>query len=163
MKKEHLDNFYNNIAKDEKEVFGLSLPIMLIQKHLFNKGAILIQNKFNLLNSEMDVLVSLFFNGKILSPTDLYEATILSSGGMTKILKKLQEKGYIERIPSSKDKRSLLVQITQEGERITEAGLMLFLKKDTEVFGILEKEEQRMLFKLLKKVVYSVVEMKSLG
>ena len=158
MKKEHLNNFYTNVAKDGQEIFGLSIPIMLIQKYLLHEGSTLILKHFNLTHSEIDVLIALFFNGKVLTPTNLYEATILSSGGMTKILKKLQEKGYIERIPSTKDKRSLLVQITKEGEIVAEQSLELFFRKDTEAFGMLDEEEQEILFKLLKKVVYSVVE-----
>jgi DNA-binding MarR family transcriptional regulator len=81
---------------------------------------------------------------------------------MTKILKKLQEKGYIERIPSDTDKRSLLVKLSKEGEIIAQKSLKLLLKKDTEAFEVLDVEEQKVLFKLLNKLLYSVVEMKSL-
>jgi DNA-binding MarR family transcriptional regulator len=77
---------------------------------------------------------------------------------MTKILKKLQGKGYIRRISSKKDKRSLLVELTSEGVSITEKSLELFFKKDTEAFKVLDDEEQKVLFKILKKLVYSVVE-----
>jgi DNA-binding MarR family transcriptional regulator len=162
MNREHLNNFYTDVAKDRQEVFGLSIPIMLIHKHLLNEGSTLIEKHFNLSQSEIDVLTALFFNGKVLTPTELYEATILSSGGMTKILKKLQEKDYIERIPSDTDKRSLLVKLSKEGEIIAQKSLKLLLKKDTEAFEVLDVEEQKVLFKLLKKLLYSVVEMKSL-
>ena len=158
MNKEHLNNFYTEVVKDGREVFGLSIPIMHIHKHLLNEGSTLIQKHFNLNQSEIDVLTALFFNGKVLTPTELYEVTILSSGGMTKILKKLQEKGYIERISSVIDKRSLLVQITKEGEIIAQKSLELFFKKDTEAFKVLDKEEQEVLFKLLKKLIYAVVK-----
>jgi len=157
MKKEHLDNCYKNIFKDEREVFGLTLPITLVYKQLFNEASILLQKEFNLVHSEIDVLLALFFNGKIMTPTALYEATLFSSGGMTKLLKKLEKRELITRIPSSKDKRSMLVKITPEGEIVVEKSLKLLLQKDTEVFEILDDEEREVLFGVLKKLVYSLV------
>jgi len=157
MKKEHLDNCYKNIFKDEREVFGLTLPITLVYKQLFNEASILLQKEFNLVHSEIDVLLALFFNGKIMTPTALYEATLFSSGGMTKLLKKLEKREFITRIPSSKDKRSMLVEITPEGEIVVEKSLKLLLQKDTEVFEILDDEEREVLFGVLKKLVYSLV------
>jgi hypothetical protein len=72
MNKEHLNNFYTDVAKDKQEVFGLSIPIMLIHKHLLNEGSMLIEKHFKLSQSEIDVLTALFFNGKVLTPTELY-------------------------------------------------------------------------------------------
>lgn len=92
MKKTNLDNYYENIFKEDREIFALSLPLTLIYKHMFNQNANLLQQKYDLIHSEIDVLASLMFNGKIMTPTALFEATVFSSGGMTKILKKLQEK-----------------------------------------------------------------------
>ena len=157
MKKEHLDNCYKNIFKDEREVFGLTLPITLVYKQLFNEASILLQKEFNLVHSEIDVLLALFFNGKIMTPTALYEATLFSSGGMTKLLKKLEKREFITRIPSNKDKRSMLVEITPEGEIVVEKSLKLLLQKDTEVFELLDDEEREVLFGVLKKLVYSLV------
>ncbi len=157
MNKEHLDNCYENIIKDEREVFGLTLPITLIYKQLFSGASILLQKEFDLVHSEIDVLIALFFNGKIMTPTALYEATLFSSGGMTKVLKKLEKRGFISRIPSSKDKRSMLVEITPKGEIIVEKSLKLLVQKDIEVFEVLDDEEREVLSKVLKKLVYSLV------
>ena len=48
------------------------------------------------MHSHIDVLASLHFNGNALSPTELYDAMLFSSGGMTKVLKKLEEKGILK-------------------------------------------------------------------
>jgi DNA-binding MarR family transcriptional regulator len=157
MKKEHLDNCYENIIKDEREVFGLTLPITLIYKQLFSGASILLQKEFDLVHSEIDVMIALFFNGKIMTPTALYEATLFSSGGMTKVLKKLEKRGFISRIPSSKDKRSMLVKLTSQGESTVEKSLHLLVKRDNEVFEVLDKQEREVLSKILKKLVYSLI------
>lgn len=156
MKKTYLDNFYENVFKKEKEIFSLTVPLTLIHRHIFSQNSIILQKKYNLTPSEIDVLAALLFNNKIMSPTELYEATILSSGGMTKILKKLQEKKLIKRVASKQDKRSFLVQIEPKGESLVETSLDNLIELDKNVFSVLDEKEKEALKELLKKLVYSL-------
>ena len=155
MEKIYLDNFYNSISVENK-VLSLGVPLALLYKHLFNKNNQSLQEKYDLSLSEGDVLFSLYFNGKVLSPTNLYKATILSSGGMTKILKKLQSKNLISRIPSNEDKRSMLVKIEPKGEQIIEGSLKDVIEIDNKIFSILDNEEKKSLEQIFKKLVYSL-------
>jgi len=158
MRKENLDNYYHHVFKDERQILGICLPITMIHKQLFNEASALLLEKFDLSSSEMDALATLYFNDKTLTPTALYELTIFSSGGMTKLLKKLEAKRYISRSFSKKDKRSKLVHIEPKGEVLVQEALALLLQKDNEFFAILEEEERAMLFKILKKLIYRAVE-----
>lgn len=158
MKQEHLDNFYHNHLNEELKIFGITLPMTLLYKHLFHEETMVLQERLAIHHSEMDVLAALYFNGKGMSPTELYEATIFSSGGMTKVLKKLQDKGLIKRLPSEKNKRSMLVYITPDGEQLVGKGLKLLIEKDNRIFDILEAEEKEFLLKIFKKLVYRVFE-----
>ena len=106
----------------------------------------------------MDVLASLTFNNETLTPTDLYESTIFSSGGMTKLLKKLETKGYVSRSACGEDKRSKLVHIEPKGVKVVHEALGLLIHKDNEFFSILEEEEKKVFFGVLKKLLYRVVE-----
>lgn len=158
MRKENLDNFYDNVFKDERKVLGLCVPVTMIHKQLFHEGSVLLLEKFNLTSSELDVLAALFFNNKTLTPTDLYESTIFSSGGMTKLLKKLESKGYVSRSSCNADKRSKLVHIEPKGEQLVQEALALIMHKDNEFFSVLNEKEKSFLFKILKKLLYRVVE-----
>ncbi len=158
MKKIHLDDAYENILKDDKEIFALDLPLTLIYKYMFSRHSNLLQTKYDLNNSEFDVLASLHFSGKILTPTAIYEATIYSSGGMTKVLKKLKDKKLITRIPSKEDKRSMLVKIELKGEALVETCIKDIGEVDNEIFSVLDVKEQESLKQILKKLVYSLVE-----
>lgn len=57
-------------------------------------------------------------------PTEIQELTGLSSGGVTKLLDRLEKRGLVERSFGSlaEDRRAVVVGITAEGRRI--AGLM---------------------------------------
>ena len=156
MKKEHLDNLYETTLKEEKSVLALSLPIALLYKYIFNKNAHLLQKDYNLTHSEIDVLASLSFNDAIMSPTDLYEATIFSSGGMTKILKKLEHKKLISRIHSKEDKRSMLVKLEPKGEEVLKDCFVNILQRDKQIFSVLDEKEKKSLEQILKKLVYSL-------
>jgi DNA-binding MarR family transcriptional regulator len=155
MEKIYLDNFYDNVT-EENRVMALGVPLALLRKYIFNKNNQALQAKYDLTLSEGDVLFSLYFNDKVLSPTNLYKATILTSGGMTKILKKLQDKKLISRVASNKDKRSMLVNIEPKGEQLIESSLKDIIEMNNKVFSVLEEEEKNTLEHLLKKLVYSL-------
>jgi len=158
MKKIQLDNYFTNIFKNEKEVLSLGLPITVLYKHIFQHNINMLQEKYDLSHSELDVLGALCYSGKILSPTQLSEATIFSSGGMTKILKKLKDKKLITRVPSKNDKRSLLVKIEPKGEKLMENCLTDLAKFQDELFSVLDEEEKDSLKKIYHKLVYSILD-----
>ena len=158
MKKQYLDNAYENVLLGEKEIFTLALPITILYKYMFSQNEAILNEKYNLIHSEIDVLAALLFNGKIMTPTSLYEATIFSSGGMTKILKKLEDKKLISRISSKKDKRSKLVKIEPQGEKLVEDCFVDIIRSDNKIFSVLDKKEQESLKQILKKLIYSLVE-----
>jgi len=158
MQKIQLDNYFTNIFKNEKEVLALGLPISVLYKHLFYYNNNLLQSKYDLNHSELDVLGALCFSGKILSPTQLSESTIFSSGGMTKVLKKLQDKKLITRVASKKDKRSMLVKIEVTGEELVENCLVDIAKFEDTIFDVLDNEEKKVLKKVFHKLVYSILD-----
>jgi DNA-binding MarR family transcriptional regulator len=53
-----------------------------------------------------------------LRPTTLMEATMLSSGVITKRLDRLHEAGLVERRPDPDDRRGTLIRLTREGRAV---------------------------------------------
>ena len=155
MKRKHIDKFYNTTIKSKEfEVFALSLPITLIHKNMFNDTEHFLKTNYDLLHSHIDVLASLYFDGNSLSPTDLYDAILFSSGGMTKVLKKLEE---IKREASSNDKRSMLISLTQEGKDLIENCMIEVAKQKEKKFSILTQKEKEDLKNILSKITYSFI------
>ena len=158
MNKTHLDNILNNAIDFSKnsDAWKIILPMILIDKFILDKTDISLSH-FGLLRSDSDVLVTLFFNNKVLSPTELYEAMLFSSGGMTKVLKRLEEKELISRIPSSIDKRSLLVQLEVKGEVLIKQALLAIAEYQSQLLSILEDTEKVVIENAFKKLAYALL------
>ncbi|MEM8540287.1 MAG: MarR family transcriptional regulator [Pseudomonadota bacterium] len=89
----------------------------------------------------------------ILSPTQLFTAAQVTSGGMTKMLHGLTNAGLIERIDNRKDKRSRLVRLTPAGARLTEKIVDELVATNKRLIGgILSSDEAEHLAFLLEKL-----------
>lgn len=157
-KHKFLENSMQEHYRHYKTVVDIGLPLMLVNK-LFNekKDRIFIP-KYNISSSEFDVLMTILSHGKEMSPTVLSENMIFSSGGMTKLLKKLEDKKLIRRIPSKKDKRSLLVALSQKGKKLAIDAFGDIVEINMEVLSKLQENEQIMLSDLLKKLLVELSE-----
>ncbi len=68
-----------------------------------------------------------------LSPSELYTALERSSGGMTKMLKRLEGLGLVERVPDPEDGRSIRVNLTPSGVALQEEVFNVFLSRTQEL------------------------------
>jgi DNA-binding MarR family transcriptional regulator len=152
-----IPNFYNKVELGYlPETFKLALPMTLIHKTLLGHSELFYKEKYDLLKSEVDVLASLYTNENELTPTQLYDLTIFSSGGMTKILKRLEERGYIKRKADTQDKRHILVYLTPSGEDIIQSALFEISKEYEGYFDALDEKETKELARLLQKLLYKL-------
>jgi len=152
-----IQNFYDKVKiGDLPEIFQLTFPMMLIDKTLFSKSENFYKEKYDLLKSEVDVLASLYTNDNQLTPTQLYDLTIFSSGGMTKVLKRLECRGYIKRKADEKDKRCMLVCLTPSGEKIIKCSLFNVSKEFEPYFSALNQTETQELTRLFQKLIYAL-------
>jgi DNA-binding MarR family transcriptional regulator len=78
-----------------------------------------------------------------MSPSALYGRLSRSSGGMTKILKRLEEAKWIERVPDPNDGRGLLVGLTREGLALQDRVFTAFLAASRELFAPLSPAKLR--------------------
>lgn len=159
MNKNYIDEFYKRMLDDEEyKIFTITLPMFLVKRSIYTKSEAFFKTNYDLLHSDIDVLASLYFVGQdySLSPTELYDATVFSSGGMTKVLKKLENRGLIKRTSSLEDKRKVLVTLTQEGKALVEDSSKQIAKRFKEHFKVLSNKEQNELINILSKLLYSM-------
>jgi DNA-binding MarR family transcriptional regulator len=114
--------------------------------------------KFGLQSGEFDVLATLRRSGApfALTPTALYEATMVTSGAMTNRLDRLEKAGLIARAPHPEDRRGVIVQLTAKGRALIDEAVTAHVENEHNVLSGLTREEQDRLAELLAKLIRSV-------
>jgi DNA-binding MarR family transcriptional regulator len=104
---------------------------------------------------EFDVLATLRRSGDpyMLSPTRLYEALMISSGGMTNRLDRLERAGLIERRPDPNDRRGKLIALTAAGRRVIDETITRHVANEEQLLSGLTTAEQERLNALLRKLI----------
>jgi len=78
-----------------------------------------------------------------MSPSELAEIVLRSSGGMTQILDRLERSGFVERSADPTDRRKVLVGLTDAGIVVARRANARYLAARHELLGALSPEEVR--------------------
>lgn len=140
------------------EVYAVANPALLrlvrLSDLIHREAAKTLQDA-NLLSAEFDVLAALRRQTAphIVSPTELCRALLISSGGLTKVLYRLQERGLISRPPNPNDGRSLLVALTDAGKSLVELAMEGIMALHKQQVGGLSEKELTALDQVLEKML----------
>ncbi|WXL27415.1 MarR family transcriptional regulator [Ectopseudomonas mendocina] len=104
---------------------------------------------------EFDVLSTLRRNGApyALTPTALYDAAMISSGGMTNRIDRLEKAGFVERRSNPEDRRGTLVTLTPKGLELIDTLMELHVENEQGILKHLTESEQMKLSELLAKLI----------
>ncbi|MFI8513975.1 MarR family winged helix-turn-helix transcriptional regulator [Streptomyces sp. NPDC085460] len=105
---------------------------------------------------EFDVLATLRRSGApyTLSPRELTATLMITTGGMTGRLDKLEKAGLLTRNPDPNDRRGLRVTLTERGRELVDQAVGAGLERQREaVEAALTEEEAEQLAGLLRKLL----------
>ncbi len=132
----------------------LCFPLYVASKEIIKKYKPLLE-KHDLTYTQYIVLMVLW-DKKYINVKELGKSLYLDSGTLTPVLKKLEQKGFIERNRSSKDERNLVVSISSKGEilktKITDVPLEVGKCMN------LNQEDAINLYKILYKIINNIEE-----
>lgn len=112
--------------------------------------------RYNLTIGEFEVLAALARNpDRQLSPKDLQEKILISSGGLSNRINRLEKKQYIVRMPDPSDRRGVIVKITPAGRKLTLETVETHVAIEKALIQGLGEEDQNQLAELLKKLILS--------
>ncbi|OWV81018.1 transcriptional regulator [Rhizobium sp. R634] len=109
--------------------------------------------KHGLSTSAFDVLATLRRSGAPhrLSPGELLEMTMVSSGTMTNRIDQLEKAGFVERILNPEDRRSVLIALTEKGLATVEEAVGAHVANQQRLTRNLTAEDKAEFDRLLKK------------
>ena len=104
---------------------------------------------------EFDVLATLERSGAPyrLRPTELFRELMMSSGGLTDRLDRLERKGMIRRAKSVSDQRSITVELTEAGRATIRKAFSEDMAVEFDLLESLTESERKMLARLLAKLL----------
>ena len=126
--------------------------------HFINRELVRGQEEHGISPPECGVLIELRLSGPPfrLTPTQLYNRLLVTSGGITGRIDRLEKRGLLCRLPDPQDRRSFLVQLTESGHELIQAAGQTH-------FGIMERltegftpQERECLSGLLRKLLLDI-------
>lgn len=102
--------------------------------------------------ASFDMLATLLRSGPphALSPNQLLETMMVTSGTMTNRIDQLEKDDLVTRVKNANDKRSVLVQLTAKGHRIIDAAVTDHVDTQAKLVGVITLEERIALNGLLQ-------------
>jgi DNA-binding MarR family transcriptional regulator len=109
-------------------------------------------------SGEYDVLAALARSGPghRLTPTELYRSVLVTSATMTERLDRLEKRKLIQRRPASRDRRSVLVQLTPAGRAAFDQAHPDLLATEAALLRGLTPRDRTALASLLTKLAASL-------
>jgi DNA-binding MarR family transcriptional regulator len=106
-------------------------------------------------NADFGILAPLRRSGvdNPLTPTELARRQMMTSGGMTAALDRLERRGLIERVPNPADRRGSLVRLTDEGREAIDAAVELQADVERRLVEPLSPTEVNQLVDLLRRLL----------
>jgi DNA-binding MarR family transcriptional regulator len=90
--------------------------------------------------------------------SELAEWLTLSRGGITKLVDRLQEAGYLKRVSCADDRRSLRAELTPAGEKMLEEMQAVYESELEQHLKLLSAEEAELITAALHKVTGSTCD-----
>ncbi|MER6152502.1 MarR family winged helix-turn-helix transcriptional regulator [Streptomyces hirsutus] len=133
------------------EVFGRITRLSRAMGDLLEKA----YAKYGISRGEFDVLATLRRSGEpyALSPRQLSATLMLTTGGMTGRLDKLERAGLLRRSPDPHDRRGLQVTLTERGLRLADEAVGAGLALQTEALSALDGDRAEQLADLLRELL----------
>jgi DNA-binding MarR family transcriptional regulator len=93
-----------------------------------------------------------------LTPSDLARSQMMTSGGMTAAIDRLERKGLVTRVPNPNDRRGSLVELADQGRTAVDRAMELHAAAERQLLNALNVTERRTLEQLLRKLLLSFDE-----
>ncbi len=116
----------------------------------------LVFKQHELRSIEFDILATMRRMDVAVTPTELYQTLMLSSGAVSTRIEDLVKRGLVQRVASEQDRRSCKVVLTPSGVGLVDNALNDHVANMNSMVSVLSCSEQEQLASLLKKISLTV-------
>lgn len=88
-----------------------------------------------------------------LTPGELVRRTMVTTGAITNRVDRLEQRGLVRRVPSSTDRRSVLVELTPDGLELVDAVAASHLETERSILAVLSDRQRGDLVKALRALL----------
>jgi DNA-binding MarR family transcriptional regulator len=137
--------------------------VLVLAGHLA-RGAEEALSRHGLTLGQFDILATLRRHEEGgLTPGQLLHSIVLTSGGMTGRLDRLEQQGLVKRSPDPGDRRGVIVQLTAKGRRAIDAATDTRFAQAAEAAGSITEKDAEQLERVLRKWLAVFEEEKDRG
>lgn len=160
--RDHVDRFLEEIAADLPADLDLAVEGIVDRVGSINRRIKLFHEEtleqFGLTYSDWHVLTALHWAGAPYrrSAGELARHAELTSGAMTSRLDALEKEGLVRRLRDPKDRRVVLVELTDKGRKRHEQAMGIQGKKEALLAEALTEREKEQLNSLLRRVLLTL-------
>jgi DNA-binding MarR family transcriptional regulator len=112
-------------------------------------------DRFELSINEFNALCALRRVGEphALSPAELSRALLISSGGLTRVVERLEARKLVVRTPNESDGRAVVVRLTDQGRSLQEAAMRAHLINEEALLGPIGETDRHALADILRTLL----------
>jgi DNA-binding MarR family transcriptional regulator len=157
---DHVDQAIREFPEIDPSVEAIVSRIDKLSRYL-NRSMSESLARHELTEGEYKVLVKLRLAGEPhrLSPGELSQMLLLSTGAMTNRLDRLEERDLIVRRPDPRDRRGILVELTSRGQEVLVAAVGEQAAKEATLVEVLDGEDRERMNELLRKLLIHFEEL----
>jgi DNA-binding MarR family transcriptional regulator len=155
---DHVDRIVGDWALElpslDTEAMAVVGRILRVARYL-ERDVELELGRFRLSISEFNALSALRRRGEphALSPTELSTALMLSSGGLSKLVERLEARGLVVRTPDLTDGRGVVVRLTDEGRALQESAIRAHVANENQLLAPLDSSLRDELAEILRTLL----------
>jgi DNA-binding MarR family transcriptional regulator len=111
-------------------------------------------------DGDYGVLVALRRSGDPfeLTPTALARSQMMTSGGMTAVIDRLERRALVRRLPNPDDRRGSLIRLTTDGRAAVDRAMARHVEAEHALVASLSRRERNELIPLLRSLLLAVDE-----
>jgi DNA-binding MarR family transcriptional regulator len=147
----------NNIEEIRNEILNMQLSRLIVFSDVIDRYLHLkLKNSYSWL--KVDTILFLITRGGKLKPSQLANLMLRSRNSITRLINDLERDGFVKRVHSNKDHRTVLIEVTSEGLEFTMTNLKKLSSLEQELRACLDGDELSVLVGLTRKLRLELIK-----